>query len=262
LFVFDMAFDCESEGFIRFREPKFKKVGMFNHLGQMAIPAEYDGLTHMRNGLAVGIKGAKTEALGEHSMLVGGVQYLIDSYNTILVDSFETVEGLDYYSLKIENSPSPDTCRLNYKGRNGKYYTFIDNKKRFRQWLFSEFMTDLSQQNLIKQAHTTISLSQKNTNKLGKSNFIIHKHYDLIRSRIAEIKTNKDCHLFIDSYMDEHLKKDFETYYDNCGDLNTTKYPAITYILNYHQDKDFYQNLFTFLKTEAGFKLISLTIRD
>ena len=55
LYVFDMAFDCENEGFIKFRDPKTGNVGMFNTAGKVAIQALYTDMTAFENGLSVAL---------------------------------------------------------------------------------------------------------------------------------------------------------------------------------------------------------------
>ena len=43
VYIFDNTPDCENEGFIRFRDHKTDKAGMFNRNGNIVIPAEYNG---------------------------------------------------------------------------------------------------------------------------------------------------------------------------------------------------------------------------
>jgi hypothetical protein len=59
LHMFDNATDCESEGFIRFRDKKTERVGMFNRKGEVVIPAEYNELTRVGNGMTIALKGAE-----------------------------------------------------------------------------------------------------------------------------------------------------------------------------------------------------------
>ncbi|WHT39712.1 hypothetical protein QNH98_03240 [Myroides sp. mNGS23_01] len=59
LYIFDNGSDCESEGFIRFRDSKTDQAGMFNSKGDIAIPAVYNDLTRVRNGMIIGLKGAE-----------------------------------------------------------------------------------------------------------------------------------------------------------------------------------------------------------
>ena len=51
LWIVDNTPDCECEGFIRFRDKKTDKVGLFNANGKITIPAEYDELTRVMNGM-------------------------------------------------------------------------------------------------------------------------------------------------------------------------------------------------------------------
>ena len=58
LYVFDMTFDCEQEGFIKFKDPITDKVGMFDEHGKVAIPAMYNDMTRFYNGVVVALTGA------------------------------------------------------------------------------------------------------------------------------------------------------------------------------------------------------------
>lgn len=49
---------------------------------------------------------------------------------------------------------------------------------------------------------------------------------------------------------------------DNCGQPLTGKYPIMNVVITHKDQKDFYQDHFDFLKTDDGYKLISLTIRN
>ena len=64
LHMFDNGTECESEGFISFRDGTTDKAGMFNRNGDVAIPAEYNELTRVRNGMITAIKGATKKILG------------------------------------------------------------------------------------------------------------------------------------------------------------------------------------------------------
>lgn len=123
LYIFDNGSDCESEGFIRFRDKKTDKAGMFNRNGEVVIPAEYNDMTRVRNGLIVALKGATKKLWegGEHYSWIGGKEILIDTANRILIDSF--------FSLLISLQPNTDPIRQNFKAINGKYYSFVDFDK-------------------------------------------------------------------------------------------------------------------------------------
>src|SRR5690606_42056116 len=51
LYYFDNVPDCESEGFIRFYDQANDLVGMLNSEGEIQIPAIYNGLGRVKNGM-------------------------------------------------------------------------------------------------------------------------------------------------------------------------------------------------------------------
>jgi len=125
LHFFDNGTDCESEGFIRFHDRKTDQVGMFNRNGNIGIPAEYNELAPVRNGMIVAIKGAVKKTSGEHYYWKGGSDVLIDTNNQVLINDFKYYNELDFYSVIISTQPAEDTLRINFKGTNGLYYSFI-----------------------------------------------------------------------------------------------------------------------------------------
>src|SRR5690606_15859169 len=60
-------FDCEREGFIRFKNPVTDLTGLFDRNGKVVIPAIYNELTGVRNGLLVARKGAKKQITHSHA---------------------------------------------------------------------------------------------------------------------------------------------------------------------------------------------------
>ncbi len=54
----------------------------------------------------------------------------------------------------------------------------------------------------------------------------------------------------------------YRQYFDDCGSANTWKQPVMALIIDHNAEKDYYQNSFEFLKTDNGYRLISLTIRN
>jgi len=111
LHIFDNGSDCESEGFIRFRDHKTDKAGMFNKNGDIVIPAEYNDLTRVRNGMIIALKGAekKYSEGGEHYSWIGGLELLIDTNNNILIDNFKLDNKLNFFSIEKTKTPHSDT---------------------------------------------------------------------------------------------------------------------------------------------------------
>ena len=55
---------------------------------------------------------------------------------------------------------------------------------------------------------------------------------------------------------------EFEKYFTNCGESKDWIYPTMSVIISHQDEKDFSQNHYEFLRTDDGYKLISLTVRD
>jgi len=270
VFIFDNGFECESEGYIRFRDPKTQKVGIFNASGKVIIPAEFEVLTKMINGLAIGLKGAhkyypNNDTTDEHWGWDGGTFYLIDSSNNILVNDFPYGSNLDFHSLGIEENPSQDISRESFLGINGKFYTFINNEKLFDNWFHKDFLTHLSKEDIIKNSFPIMILWSEDQWISKNSKDFIVSNYDLIKLKLSEIQNGYEDYFFtFEEYLivTEETTSTFEKYLDNCGLLKFTQFPAFLVLINHKVEDDISQDSFEFFKTEDGFKLINVEIQD
>lgn len=110
MWVEDLAFDCENERHIRFKDPNKDLIGMFDYKGDIVIPPIYNSLSKVYNGLVIGRLNAKKiraedkETDCNHYSLVGGKTILLNTNNEVLIDNFDA--DLDLYSLHIEQKPS------------------------------------------------------------------------------------------------------------------------------------------------------------
>ena len=264
LHFFDNTPDCESGGFIRFKDYKTDKVGAFNRNGDIVIPAEYNNLTRVLNGMVVGLKNAQKEIDGEYYRFIGGVYLLIDTTNKVLIDSFKYDYNLDFYSLEVTKHLNTNKNRENFKTSNGDYYSFINYEKEFKSWLNSTLLENFTEENLINSSCREIYYWKKFvgwTNE-SKESYII-RNYELMKSKLLQLK-NKNCNyeIFINGhniFMYDTLQS--EGYYDNCGEPKVWKYPIMNIVISYGKGKKFVQDHFEFLRTDNGYKLISLTIK-
>ena len=55
---------------------------------------------------------------------------------------------------------------------------------------------------------------------------------------------------------------EFEKYFTNCGESKDWLYPTMSIILSHGTKKDFAQDHYGFLRTDDGYKLISLSIKN
>ena len=271
LYIFDNSYDCESEGFIRFRDKKNNTTGMFNSEGKVVVPAEYNYLSEVRNGLIVAIKGAQKEFLNndstdEHWGWSNGTKYLIDTANNIIVKDFEDNGEIDFHSLIIVNTLSSDKNRDNYPGIDGRYYTFINNMKLFESWLKNNFLKDVSEESLLENCYPNIIYWSEDSGWVAKSNkLFMDDYFGLIKERLSRLnKDSADYFISIDDFVitPPDIGSEFEKYLDNCGHLKTSQFPLMNVVINFTNGNDFYQDNFDFFKSENGFQLLTVVLRD
>jgi hypothetical protein len=240
LHIIGNASDCESEDFIRFIGKKTDKAGMFDKDRNIAIPADYNALSQVQNGLIQALKGVKKEPLAHlnhdgcnHYSWKGGKQILLDTNNKILIDNFKYDGVLNLYSMQIGEEKSKIPYRISFKGVNGKYYSFIDYKKEFKHWLRTELLNSFSLKKIIKASHDNITYHKNNWKTEDKTPFL-KRNFEHIKNSILKLK-KPDADYFISTYgLNPYIfdSKDFEKYYDNCGDSLEDKYPVISIIIN------------------------------
>lgn len=266
LYFYDNAPDCESEGFIRFRDRSTDKVGMFDKAGYMCIPAEYNDLLNVRNGLVVGLKGAKKKQWpsGEHYSWVGGTQVVLDTANRVLIEDFSYDKSINFFSMEKTSNPHPDTKRRSFLGVDGAYYSFVDFEKEFKQWLFNDFLIGLNEEMLIKASNDTIVWGAANGWEYTEKTHFIKSNFNLLKKVFLEVM-EPQCDFFItqdglNPFMFEGAA--YSSYFNNCREAKDWLYPTMTVVVSHGNEKDFTQNHYEFLRTAVGYKLLTVTIRN
>ena len=270
LYFFDNTPDCESEGFIRFRDRKTDKAGMFNKNGDIAIPAEYNYLSRVNNGMIIALKGAEREYLDkykEHWHWVGGQEMLIDTLNNVLIDNFPDTESLNFFSIEKTKAPHLETIREYFPAKDGSYFSFINFEKEFKQWLFDSLLVNLTSENLINASFDTITWqSTKGWGKTDRQNFVTN-NFEALKKGLSEI-LNTDYSIgnsILGLNLYTYKEAEFEKYFNNCGDSKNSIYPLMKIVVYYSKENKYftrYQNHYDFLRTDNGYKLISATIRN
>jgi len=267
--------DCESEGFIRFLDrgtnPKnlsdYKYMGMFNRNGDVAIPAKYNYLTNVRNGMIIALEGAKKECWHngwyedcEHYKFVGGREMLIDTLNNVLVDNFSPNEreNLNFFSIQKTANPHPDTIRESFLARDGSYYSFINFEKEFRQWLRYDLLVNLTSEKLKNASFETIWIEpvRKNQCNARDARLFIANNFEILKNGLLEfLNSNNEYYIAIET-LNKYIHKsvDFEGYYDSCGD-SKKQYP----VMEVDGSK---QIKYNFLRTDSGYKLIYVDFKN
>lgn len=263
LYVYDNGPDCENEGFIRFKDYKTDKMGLFSGDGKIVIPAEYSDLTRVRNKMIIALKGAaKIEDPGGdgHFSWSGGKEYLIDITNKILIENFGYNDELNFYSLQKSKEPNKNKIRENFLGLDGEYYSFINFDKEFKEWLKTNLLSNLSKDNILKFSYDKITYWKEPKGWISESKTkFITNNYNLIKAELAQLSTaNSDYHIFSESLNPFiYESKEFEKYFNNCNQAKEWKYPVKNIVITHKNGK---QDHFEFLRTDNGYKLISVSL--
>lgn len=260
LYIFDFTADCESEGFIRFRG-KQELVGLLNGKGKVVIPAEYNWMENVTNGVMPVLKGATKEYLDEeHPTFKGGQRLLIDTKNKVLIKNFEPDHTINLYSMKVGNSPEKDSMWQNFKGVNGKFYCFIDFEKEFECWFKKEFLKQNTKEGFLSNSFSLITYWSETREWMAvKKEKFVALNWDEFQKQLYTIY---DLGYDINIHNEElnyftYTQHDFDSYYDNCGNPLSKKFPVMEV---YIQKNYAVLGSLTFLRTEAGYKLIQLSL--
>ncbi len=270
LHIHDNGADCESEGFIRFRDNVTDKVGMFGKNGNIVIPADYNELSKVQNGLVWALKGAKKEFWDKHKesgcnhySWKGGQQLLINTNNDVLAKNFKYEDTLNFFSIEIKEEKDNKPSREFFRGTNSKIYSFVNYKKEFDNWLQGELLNHLTIEKLSLASNERITFWRDPNGWTSENKAVfLGTNYELIKNRLLTLKQNNtDFFVSVDGlnrFIFNNHK--FDIYFNNCGDPLIERYPVMSLIINSKNESDFSQDHFDFLRTDKGYKLISVTI--
>ncbi|MEG2100778.1 MAG: hypothetical protein RRY99_04635 [Flavobacterium sp.] len=264
LYIFDNGPDCENEGFIRFTDRKTDKMGMFNGEGKIVIPAVYSNLTKVRNGIFIGLKDAEKVRDGEHFFWAGGNEFLIDINNNVLIEDFAYNDNLNFYSLEKSTVPSKDPIRECFLGVDGHYYSFINFEKEFKEWLTNTLLKDLSKANILKQSFDKITYWKEPMGWISNpKNKFINNNYNFLKLKLQELNTAKTDYFISADGLNPYIfeSAEYEMYFNNCNESKDWIYPIMDIVINSKNKTDFGQDHFEFLRTEKGYKLISVSTK-
>lgn len=272
IYIFDNTPDCESEGFIRFRDKKSDKAGLFNRNGDVVIPAVYDDLTKVSNGFVVALKGAEKKYWDDHNYSgcnhfswLGGQIMLIDTNNKVIIENFTDSLPLDLYSHQSQSEIDDNPNREYFSGKDGRIHSFLNYEKDFSFWLKHSILDQFTVESLMLASLDRLTFWKDDAGWVSKSaKDVIEKNFMLIKDRLSLIHNpGQDFFVSIDGLNSGIFRgEEFRIYFDNCGQPLSDKYPVMNILITHTDDNDFYQDHFDFLKTNEGYKLISLTIRN
>lgn len=266
VYMFDFTFDCESEGYIRFTG-KDGNVGLFDANGRAVVPADYNIISRVVNGVAAALKGAEKDYWDKHDhdgcnhfSWKDGSWYLINTRNEILIEKFNGNLRLDYSTLRVSDTPSADPVRASFKGVNGKYYSFIDHEKQFRQYM-DKLRKDPEQ--ITVDAFQKIFVTTKLATSEIASKSYLGKHMKDISASLKSIPENPETNMTFDLWLpvpDEALPR-FSRYLDNCGEPMLYRYPIVWLWAKKERNGEVIsQDNFYFIKDNGSYRLLALSL--
>lgn len=273
LYVWDMTFDCEQEGKIRFRDPVTDKVGFLDSRGNVVIPANYNDARPFYNGLALVIHHAKRLCLDgkpydiekcEHWMWEGTTA-LIDTTGRIVADHLDDdqTRNLDWYSAQLNKAPAEGDGYRSFKTVDGRYYTFLNYESEFHQWFYKSFLPAAIAGNFALYDQVRLeSRSKRRKERCYKKPVFIRKYSGRMKLKLKAIQNRTIETVIFPSKLNPfiHTTKDFAAYYTDCNEHNEAKYPVFEVITTRQlKGGNPMQERYEFLRTVMGYQLISVT---
>ncbi|MGX1639537.1 hypothetical protein [Sphingobacterium sp. NPDC055431] len=261
LYYFDNVPDCESEGFIRFYDQANDLVGLLNAEGEIQIPAIYNGLGRVNNGMIPALKGAQRKRDSpddEHSYFVGGKSMLIDTNNQVLIEDFPYNDNLNFYQVSINGSLPEDGTWEKFKGKNGNTYAFMDYVKEFEQLFPKLFSKEITKEQLISHSYDSIAYWHEDQNQwvFEESPKYINRQGDILKELFESVISGSKKYDISKSSLNYFIfeGESYSMYLDQCGDSLDAKYPVIS--LSLYDEFPYVSKTFEFLRTDEGYKLI------
>lgn len=266
VYMVDLTFDCENEGYIRFTG-KDGNVGLLDANGKAVVPADYNIISRVVNGVAAALKGAEKDYWDKHDhdgcnhfSWKDGSWCLINTRNEILIEKFNGNLRLDYSTLQVSDTPSADPVRVSFKGVNGKYYSFIDHEKQFRQYM-DKLRKDPEQ--ITVDAFQKIFVTTKLATSEIASKSYLGKHMKDISASLKSIPENPETNMTFDLWLpvpDEAVSR-FSRYMDNCGEPMLHRYPIVWLWAKKERNGEVIsQDNFYFIKDNGSYRLLALSL--
>lgn len=264
VYFFDNTPDCEREGFIRFTDYKTDKRGLLNRNGDVVIPAIYNELTQVRNGMVIALKDAEKimDEGGEHYRYKGGRELLIDTLNQVLVYDFPYNNDINFYSVRMTAVPAADSLHKSFRGVNSSYYVFEDYAAAFKGWLHGLLKDGITQEELMRILAQEVTIWHEAQGWVNvPADVFTARNFSRVKQKLEQLN-QPGCRydVFSDSWALLQDNAFYNRYLDNCGDLDFARYPSYNLAIS-HTDQ-LRQDNFTFLRTENGYRLVSAGISD
>jgi hypothetical protein len=90
----------------------------------------------------------------------------------------------------------------------------------------------------------------------------LERNFELIKAKLLELKTAGCDYSIFDEGLNPYVFESelYKEYYNNCGESKDWIYPVKRIVITLKNKKDLTQDHFDFLRTDDGYKLLSVAI--
>lgn len=265
-YMTDHTCDCENEGYIRFADNKNDLVGMLDKEGDTAIPTEYDCLSKVFNGLAIGTKGGykclhsscdrQEHVPANRFSLRKQRTYLLNTLGKVLVKNFDDTD-IDLYSAqRTLYKPILKKYQRTFLGVDDMYYTFDLYEKKFRDWMENNIFLNFSKQTLLAYTKERVILDSEEGRIEMTKDIFIEKYFNKIQDRLLKIKTKRVDYFLSSRDSSDGLNesKQYQKYFDNCESIKNNEYPCFSFIIGDLDNREY----ITYLKDGEKYYIVSV----
>lgn len=240
VYVENIHYECEHDGFIRFQDSYTQLVGFFNRQGKVVVPALYNKATPFANGFSFALKDASekyAEAIdyteGQY-MWENGKNILIDTNNNVVIENISCDFNLDLYSLTVSNSYSTDSTVMSFKGTDGKYYCFVSIKQHFAKWFLS------NRHIIVEECLLDKITYRENYSEWQTCSFdeLPANYKEKLAQLFLSINFNSSMVFLADDFPFHVEDAFFQKFLNNCYQFDYQKYPIVALSFSENDESD------------------------
>jgi hypothetical protein len=125
-------------------------------------------------------------------------------------------------------------------------------------------LENLTKNNLFNATYKEVTFWKEpdGWNSEAKGSFIA-RNFKLIKLKLLQLNSKTCDYNIFDEGLNPGIYEsdEYRDFFNNCGESKDWIYPIKSIVINYKNKKDIEQDHFDFLRTDDGYKLISVTIR-
>ena len=125
-------------------------------------------------------------------------------------------------------------------------------------------LANLTTEKLLNASFETITWESKEGWATTDKSKYITDNFAVLKKSLLDITTPKSDYFITVGSLNQFMYEGdaFDNYFTTCGEANESKYPSLSLNINHIYGIILKQDNFEFLRTDDGYKLISVTIRN